>query len=89
MGETETQKRPVETSLISQREMRESKNQKQLYFSPTKPNFKIYTLIDVSCSTCIISLEKWDKFQLEVKKLNVAIIPVCYAKDKFELLKYL
>lgn len=48
---------------------------------------KIYTLIDVSCSTCILKLEKWTQFQSEAG--NVAVIPVCHSGDNFEMLKYL
>lgn len=50
---------------------------------------KIYTLVDVSCSTCIFKLEQWNKFQQEVGDKKATVIPVCYAKDGFELLKYL
>jgi hypothetical protein len=50
---------------------------------------KIYTLVDVSCSTCIFKLEQWNKFQQELNYKKATVIPVCYAKDGFELLKYL
>lgn len=49
---------------------------------------KVYTLVDVSCSTCILRLSEWDKFQKEIGN-KVHVYPVCFSKDKFELLKYL
>jgi hypothetical protein len=52
-------------------------------------NVKIYTLVDVSCSTCLLKLEKWDKFQDEVQQYHVTVVPICFAKDSFEILKYL
>jgi hypothetical protein len=59
---------------------------------PLKSNapLRIYTLIDVSCSPCFLKLEKWDKLQAEIKAIKpVAIIPVCYSKDNFELIRFL
>ena len=38
-------------------------------------DFKIYTLIDVSCATCLAN--------------GLTVLPICYSKDNFELLKYL
>jgi hypothetical protein len=52
--------------------------------------FKIYTLINTSCATCLGKLKGWDKFKAENPDLSkVPIIPVCYSRDSFELLKYL
>ncbi len=48
---------------------------------------KIYTLINVSCATCLFKLQKWDSLQLEHP--NIAIIPVCHSRDNFEQLKFL
>lgn len=59
---------------------------------PLKSNaaLKIYTLIDVSCSPCFLKLQKWDKLQDEIKAIGpVAIIPVCYSKDNFEMIRFL
>ena len=59
---------------------------------PLKSNasLKIYTLINVSCSPCFLKLEKWDKLQAEIKAIKpVAIIPVCVAKDNFEMIRFL
>jgi hypothetical protein len=51
--------------------------------------FKIYTLINVSCATCLLKLEKWDRFQSQNPGFSkVAIIPVCYSEDHFEQLKF-
>lgn len=51
---------------------------------------KLYTLIDVSCSTCLLRLEKWDAFEAELNAVKpVSVIPVCYSKDGFEMIKYL
>lgn len=51
---------------------------------------KIYTLIDVSCSTCLLKLEKWSQLQAELKDVKqVSVIPVCYAKDNFEMIRFL
>lgn len=52
-------------------------------------NPKIYTLLNISCSTCLLKLKKWDAFQEELKGTEVSVIPICYSKDDFELLKYL
>lgn len=51
---------------------------------------KIYTLINTSCATCLMKLERWDKFQTENPDFSkVPIIPVCFSKDSFALLKFL
>lgn len=55
----------------------------------TNKNLKIFTLVDVSCSTCLLKLEKWDKFNIEINKYSVELIPICYSKDNYELLKFL
>ncbi|HCW63091.1 MULTISPECIES: hypothetical protein [Leeuwenhoekiella] len=52
-------------------------------------DFKIYTLIDVSCATCLINIEKWDAFAHEKEANGLTVLPICYSKDNFELLKYL
>lgn len=52
-------------------------------------NLKIYTLINVSCSTCLLQIQKWDNFQKVLNETGVSVIPICYSKDNFELLKYL
>ena len=50
---------------------------------------KIYTLINASCSTCLLKLKKWNNFLALVSSLkNVSIIPVCFSNDNFELLKF-
>lgn len=52
--------------------------------------FKIYTYINTSCSSCLMKLKGWDKFQSENPDFSkVPIIPVCFSKDNFELLKFL
>ena len=52
-------------------------------------NYRVYTLIDVSCSTCLLKIEKWNDFYLKLKNYNIQFFPICYTKDNFELLKYL
>lgn len=52
--------------------------------------YKIYTFINVSCSSCLEKLVRWDKIQSQDPEFGkVALIPVCYSRDNFELLKYL
>lgn len=57
-----------------------------------KPALLIYTLIDVSCSTCILKLDKWSDFISEIKSDRrnlLSIKPVCFSEDHFETLKFL
>lgn len=56
----------------------------------TLKQIKLYTTINVSCVTCILKLEKWDRFHsdLGLHNNNVAIIPICYSGDGFESFKY-
>jgi hypothetical protein len=57
-----------------------------------EPPLLIYTLVDVSCATCILKLEKWNTFFAEIKdnkKNLLSIRPVCFSKDHFETLKFL
>lgn len=46
---------------------------------------KIYSHVNVSCSTCLEDIAKWDKL---VKEYKVPVILICESKDNFELLKY-
>jgi len=49
--------------------------------------YKIYTLIDASCSACMAKIEEWSAFEAGLKNYNnVSLIPICYTKDKFELI---
>lgn len=49
----------------------------------------IYTLINVSCSTCLLKLEQWNTFYSEIESNKISFVPICHSKDDFELLKYL
>ncbi|OQP63997.1 hypothetical protein A3860_21490 [Niastella vici] len=52
--------------------------------------YKIYAFINVSCSSCLEKLVRWDKIQSQDPDFGkVAIIPVCYSRDNFELLKFM
>lgn len=57
--------------------------------NPKNNHSVIYTLIDVSCATCLQKLEAWNKFYSEIENSTVSFIPICHSKDDFELLKYL
>lgn len=60
--------------------------------SPSSDKLKIYTLIDVSCSTCLTKFEKLDSFRKDIKTFDkiVEIIPICHSGDySFEMFKYL
>jgi hypothetical protein len=60
-----------------------------LLLKRNKKRYKIYTLINASCSSCIFELEKWTEFQSMIPNVNeVSIIPVCFSHDNFELLKF-
>lgn len=50
---------------------------------------KIYTFIDVSCSSCIDNIEKWEFLSAsKFAKEKVPIILICQSRDDFELFKY-
>ena len=53
------------------------------------PHARIYTAVNVSCATCLLSLENWDHFQTEIAQYHVPVIPICRSKDGFETLKFL
>lgn len=53
---------------------------------------RIYTLVDVSCSTCILKLGKWNTFYQEIKNAGQQfpdLKPICFSEDHFETLKFL
>ncbi len=53
-------------------------------------SLKLFTTINVSCATCLLNLEKWKLFYKEATKCNkILLVPVCYTKDNFEILKFL
>lgn len=55
-------------------------------------DLRIYTLVDVSCSTCILKLGKWNTFYQELKNSGQQfpdLKPICFSEDHFETLKYL
>jgi hypothetical protein len=51
--------------------------------------YRLYTSINVSCSTCIFELEDWRLFATGKMEYTFDFYPICYAKDNFEMLKYL
>ncbi len=62
----------------------------QLVLDDHTKRFKIYSLINVSCSSCLLKLEKWnDLYTKLINPKNVSIVLMCYSKDNFELLKFL
>ena len=64
---------------------------KDAYRPDSNKKAKLFTLIDVSCSTCLIKMGQLNQLYTEIKKENrdVGFIPICYAADNFEMLKYL
>ena len=53
--------------------------------------YKIYTVVNSSCATCVLDFKKWNRFQQELDSINsnTQIILICIAKDNFEGLRYL
>lgn len=65
-------------------------NVDESWININKSTYKIYTLIDASCSSCFSKFKQWNDFQLQIDSLkNVKVVGVCYSKDNFELVKYL
>ncbi|GAA3561010.1 hypothetical protein [Snuella lapsa] len=52
-------------------------------------NFKIYSIINSSCITCISNIKLWNSIIVEFKKYEVPVILICESDDEFELMKYL
>ncbi len=50
-------------------------------------NYKIYTHINVSCSTCIDGIKKWDSLVPQFIRLRTAVFLICSSEDNFELIK--
>lgn len=65
-----------------------SKNQINDTDAIQNSEFKIYSLINASCGTCINSINFWNEFALSIKKYNVPVILICYTDDNFELFKF-
>lgn len=60
------------------------------FLTDNHSKFKIITLINASCATCLGKLKGWDKFQSVNPGLSkVPIIPIVFSRDSFELLKFL
>ncbi len=52
--------------------------------------FKIYSLVDATCSVCVDNIVKWDRFVAELNnRENVSIILILESDDNFELIKYI
>jgi len=50
--------------------------------------FKIYTLINGSCGTCIDNIILWNDLVYELQPYHVPVIVIFESDDNFELLKY-
>jgi len=50
--------------------------------------FKLYTRINTSCSSCMEKISQWEDFARNIRDFNVVLILVCESKDNFEFLKY-
>jgi hypothetical protein len=55
----------------------------------TNSKFKVYTYLNLTCSSCLSELNEWSKIAAVFKQKNVELIMICYAKDNFEFFKYL
>jgi hypothetical protein len=53
-----------------------------------KAPLKIYCFVNVSCSTCIDDIKKWDSSIPRFMDFAVPVILICQSKDNFELIKY-
>ncbi|MDI9312513.1 MAG: redoxin domain-containing protein [Limnohabitans sp.] len=53
------------------------------------PSHKVYTYLNVSCSSCLFELNEWSTIAQKFKELNTEVIFICYSKDKFQYFKYL
>jgi hypothetical protein len=52
-------------------------------------SFRVYTIVNVSCSSCIPDIDKWNRLTAEFMKYDVPVILVCITKDNFEYVKFL
>jgi hypothetical protein len=50
-------------------------------------NYKIYSHVNVSCSTCVDGIKKWDNLATKFLKQGTPIFLICSSKDNFELVK--
>ncbi|MDP1762541.1 MAG: hypothetical protein Q8L07_01555 [Sediminibacterium sp.] len=53
------------------------------------PSSKIYAYVNVSCSSCIGDIEKWNELIPVFMQNNVPVMLIFYTKDNFEYIKYL
>ncbi len=53
-----------------------------------KSSLKIYTFVDVSCSSCIDNIKKWNLIMPSFDNYKVPVIMVCQSRDNFELFKF-
>jgi len=51
-------------------------------------SMKIYSYVNVSCPSCIGSLETWKKLIPEFMKSDVPVILICRTEDNFEYIKF-
>lgn len=52
--------------------------------------YRIITMIDVSCASCLMKVKKWNDFKNALDgKYSASVIPICVTKDNFEMLKYM
>ena len=52
-------------------------------------NFKIYTYINASCSTCIEDISKWREITDEFVKNGAVVCLIFHSDDNYEFIKYL
>lgn len=50
--------------------------------------FKVYSIINASCGTCIDNMKRWEEFSSNLLKSEVVVILIFKSDDNFELLKY-
>lgn len=51
--------------------------------------FRIYAFVNVSCSSCIPDIDKWNLAAREFRKYNVPVVLIGFTKNSFEYLKFL
>jgi hypothetical protein len=55
----------------------------------TSAKYKIYSIMDVSCGSCIGDITLWNEFNKQLEQYDIPIILVCSAVDDCVLFEYL
>lgn len=50
--------------------------------------YKIYSIIDVSCGSCVGSIKLWKEFDFYIKNKRASIILICHSSDSFQSFEY-